>query len=99
MLFSNCFLTFFCCSVYFFRMTNLSQVVDIRQCVYFFDNMEQTLCMVGAGSADQALAVVGVAEHDSVSRTSLLAGSLDVYHVFQHPVFLFGLQLAFLETL
>src|ERR1700754_120271 len=99
MLFGRCLLAFFYRAVYFFCMTNLSQIVDIGHGMYFFDNMEQTLCMVRTGSADQALAVVGIAKDDSIRRTCLLAGCLNVYHVFQHPVLFLGLQLAILQTL
>src|ERR1700754_1425887 len=99
MLFSLDFRTFFCYAVYFFCMTNLRQIVDVRQCMDFFDNMEQTLCMLCTGSADQALAVVDIAKDDSIRRTGLLAGCLNVCHIFKYPVLFLGFQLAFLETL
>src|SRR5260221_2964213 len=100
MLFSRCFFLFFnFYAVYLFRMTNLGEIVDIGQGMCFFNNSIQTLAMFDTGSAYQALAVIDIAKDDSIRRAGLLAGRLNVYHIHDRPVVLFGFQLAFLQTL
>ena len=100
----------FCGSSYMFRtgehamiadlgsISHFGQVVDARQSVNIFKRVVYTVVVFSACFEDRTLRVVHVTKHNSVGRTGLLTGSLEVF-IFQRTVLFFGFQFTSLSSL